>query len=236
VYDSDGNILQSIDDLLLSGLLEEAITFHSSTSPITITEVGCGTGRNTVKLLSIPQSKAEISAINALDLSPQMLDIAKSRCSTFNKQSVSATSFHVFDALSPDHVQDIEQLRGKANIVLSTLVLEHLPMDVFFQTCASFLKPNGLLILTNMHAEMGKRSQAGFLDTEGDMKIQGESFIYEVDQVVSAGREAGFETIGQSLKERGIEEGDIQTGVVGERGRKWLGCKVWFGGIFKYTG
>jgi ubiquinone/menaquinone biosynthesis C-methylase UbiE len=180
VYDTDGNILQSIDDLLLPGLLEEAITLYSPTSPITITEVGCGTGRNTVKLLSIPQSKTEICVINALDLSPHMLDIAKSRCSTLSMQSGSATSFYVFDALSLDYGQEIEQLRRKADVVVSTLVLEHLPIDVFFQTCASFLKPNGLLILTNMHAEMGKRSQAGFLDAENDMKVQGESFLYEI--------------------------------------------------------
>jgi SAM-dependent methyltransferase len=236
VYDIDGNILQSIDDLLLPGLLDEAIALYSPSSPIVVTEVGCGTGRNTVKLLSVPQSKAEISAVNALDLSPQMLDIAKSRCSILDTQSACATSFYIFDALSSDHSRNVEQLRGKADVVISTLVLEHLPIDVFFQTCASFLKLNGLVILTNMHAEMGKRSQAGFLDTEGDMKVQGESFNYEIEQVVFAGRKAGFEIVGDGMKERGIEDDDVQGGVVGERGRKWVGCKVWFGGIFKFTG
>jgi SAM-dependent methyltransferase len=176
-----------------------------------------------------------ISEINALDLSPQMLDIAKSRCSSLATESAPTVSFHVFNALSSLSGNEIERLRGKANIVLSTLVLEHLPVDVFFRTCASFIKPGGLLIVTNMHAEMGKRSQAGFVDNEGDMKVQGESFNYEIDEVVIAGREAGFEIVGEALKERGIDENDVRRGTVGKRGRKWVGCKVWFGGIFRYA-
>jgi SAM-dependent methyltransferase len=235
VYDTDGNMLQSIDDLLLPGLLEQALR-SVSPSPITVTEVGCGTGRNTSKLLSLPPSTVNIAEINALDLSPQMLDIAKSRCSSLTTQSAPTVSFHVFDALASDHASDIDRLHGKADIVLSTLVLEHLPIDAFFSTCASFLKSGGLLIVTNMHADMGKRSQAGFLDTDGDTKVQGESHNYETEEVVIAGRKAGFEIVGGGLTERGIEEGDLQTRAVGERGRKWVGCKVWFGGIFRYTG
>ncbi|EPE35058.1 S-adenosyl-L-methionine-dependent methyltransferase [Glarea lozoyensis ATCC 20868] len=228
-------MLQSIDDLLLPVLLEQALSSISSDSAITITEVGCGTGRNTSKLLSLPPSTVKIAEINALDLSPQMLDIAKSRYSSLITQSAPNVSFHVFDALAPDQGSDIDQLRGKADIVLSTLVLEHLPVDAFFTTCASFLKSSGLLIVTNMHAEMGKRSQAGFLDTDGDTKVQGESHNYETDEVIMAGRKAGFEILDGGLTERGIEESDLQTRAVGERGRKWVGCKVWFGGTFRYT-
>ena len=82
VYDTDGNILQSIDDILLPPLLAKAFAqLSSNLSAIIITELGCGTGRNTVKLLS--SSSPTISSINALDLSPGMLSVAKERCFKF---------------------------------------------------------------------------------------------------------------------------------------------------------
>lgn len=85
--------------------------------------------------------------------------------------------------------------------------------------------------MSNMHDEMGRKSQAGFLDVEGGKKVQGTSFNYEVDEVVGVAREEGFEILGE-MRERGVEEGDLG-GVVGERGRKWVGVRVWFGGVFK---
>lgn len=85
--------------------------------------------------------------------------------------------------------------------------------------------------MSNMHVEMGRKSQAGFLDTEEGMKVQGESFNYEVEEVVDAAEKEGFSILGE-MRERGVEKGDLG-GVVGERGEKWVGVKVWFGGVFK---
>lgn len=91
-----------------------------------------------------------------------------------------------------------------------------------------------MLVLSNMHAEMGGRSRAGFMDGDGKekRKVQGESFLYEVGEVVEAGREEGFVVVGR-FEERGVEEEDLKQGRVGERGKKWVGCKVWFGGVMR---
>jgi len=138
VYDTDGNILQAIDDTLIPSLISQAFTLFSPSAPITVTELGCGTGRNTIKLLSQPQSSSiEVSEINALDLSPAMLELAQSRCSNFSAPKI---QFHSFNAIQPDKFPSVQQLQRKADLVLSTLVLEHLPLPVFFQTVKKFLQ------------------------------------------------------------------------------------------------
>lgn len=122
-------------------------------------------------------------------------------------------------------------------MVLSTLVLEHLPIKLFFETVKRLLKKGGVLVLSNMHAEMGRRSRAGFMSEENgvDVKVQGDSFVYEISEVVDVGKGFGFVVEG-SVEERGVEVGDLEGGIVGERGRKWVGCKVWFGCVMRLRG
>ena len=60
VYDSDSNPLQALDDLQLSTFLPNFLIMVSEASdgrPTTIVDLGCGTARNTIKLLPVPQSK-----------------------------------------------------------------------------------------------------------------------------------------------------------------------------------
>jgi len=271
VYDTDGNILQAIDDHLIAGLLDQSFSLLTSSrsSPssttsslsqpeITITELGCGTGRNTVKLLSnkelkiaLPENAARfngrIKNIFALDLSPGMLHLAKDRCETLINSTSNLNSlplpnieFIEFDALNPSPTV-VKKLEGEADIVLSTLVLEHLLLDVFFNTAKSFLRRDGkgVLVVTNMHPDMGRLSRAGFLDPATGTKIQGTSFAHEIADVVAAGRNFGFEVVG-TVVERDVSESDVgcdddggERRLLGKRGRKWIGCKVWFGCVMR---
>lgn len=110
-----------------------------------------------------------------------------------------------------------------------------------------------------MHPEMGATSQAGFVcpatsstphckhggndsnssnstssssSSDGSIKIRaGNSFIYSVEQTVGAARKAGLEVV--SVKERGVTKEDVERGVVGVRGGKWIGTKVWYGIIVR---
>jgi SAM-dependent methyltransferase len=246
VYDTDGNILQAIDETLLPALLSNAHKYLSTTtsSPITIIELGCGTGRNTVKLIDprLLSVGNKVKEIYALDFSPGMLEVAKKRCSDLLLSSNPTTTtsnlnFLEFDALNPSSAPAVQELYGKADLVLSTLVLEHLPIEIFFSTLASFLKPSGggYAVVTNMHAEMGRRGQAGFVDVETGIKVRGTSFNYEVEEVVEEGRKWGFELVGE-MGEREVRESDLEVRILGERGRKWIGTKVWFGCVMRFVG
>jgi hypothetical protein len=165
-----------------------------------------------------------------------MLEIARQRCSAISAAAALGTpvppaTFGVFDALSGNEPpKDACGVNG----VLSTLVLEHLPLDVFFGSVKKLLaKEGGYLLLTNMHEEMGRRGQAGFVDVESGEKVRGVSFVYSIEEVVKEGRKWGFEVVGE-IGERAVTEADLE--VLGKRGAKWVGCKVWFGGVFRLVG
>jgi SAM-dependent methyltransferase len=244
VYDTDGNILQAIDDALLARLLLPLLTrLASAGTPLTITELGAGTGRNTVKLLE-HSSTTSIAHINALDLSPAMLSRAQERCETYLSANPRLTSpklsFYEFNALDPEDFPEVRSVNGRADVILSTLVLEHLPLSTFFSSARSFLKSAslsaGYLVLTNMHAEMGRLGQAGFVDELTGRKIRGTSYVYEVDEVLAEGRRYGFVLEGDVV-ERAVAENDVGEGrLLGERGRKWIDVKVWFGMVMRLEG
>ena len=249
VYDTDGNILQALDNDLLPSLLSDALSLLASTTttipkPVTITELGAGTGRNTVKLLN-STLPLPVARINALDLSPGMLDVARQRCekfsstlpSTAESQRFPSIAFYEFDALHPSGFPEVKDLKGEADLVLSTLVLEHLPLPVFFETARTLLRMGGgYFVVTNMHAEMGRKSQAGFVDEGTGEKVRGDSFVYEISEVLEEGKRWGFELVGEVV-ERGVEKHDIgDEKLLGKRGVKWIGVKCWVGFVMKLAG
>lgn len=91
------------------------------------------------------------------------------------------------------------------------------------------------MVITNMHAEMGRKSQAGFVDEETGNKVRGESFVYEINEVLEEARRWGFELVGE-VGERGVEMEDLEKGVIGHRGKKWVGLKCWFGMVLEMKG
>lgn len=130
----------------------------------------------------------------------------------------------------------MNELSQMADVVLSTLVLEHLPIPVFFQAVKKLLKPGGYLVVTNMHAEMGRRGQAGFVDEGTGEKVRGVSYVYEVGEVVAEGVRNGFVLEGE-VGERRVCEGDVGEGrLLGPRGRKWIGYLCWFGFVMRLEG
>jgi predicted TPR repeat methyltransferase len=229
----DGNILQAVDDHEIPQLLKQFFDHMPRNGKTKITELGCGTGRNTTKLLQPPFADL-LQEVHGLDLSDEMLQIARKRCedavAAIQQESHSVKpTFQVFDALAD---QSPPAQATDADGVISTLVLEHLPISIYFVTVRKLLKKGGYLLLTNMHEEMGKRSQAGFLDVETGEKVRGESFVHSIEEMIQGAEKQGFNVDGD-VKERGIDEADIE--LVGGRGHKWLGCKVWFGCVLRYN-
>ena len=84
-----------------------------------------------------------------------------------------------------------------------------------------------------MHADMGRISQAGFLDEDTGEKIRGDSFIYEIEEILEEARKWGFILEGE-VQEREVREEDVGEGrLLGKRGRKWVSIKVWFGMVLR---
>lgn len=253
VYDTDGNFLQAIDSIEMQSFLPRAVSLleqdlnwqnnADETAPrnLKAVDLGCGTGRNTLNLLPIPL----LTTIVGLEFSPRMLEIARQKCtaalSTLPAQVTGRkiVTFHEFDILkqrTPPH-----DTLG-ADLLISTLVLEHIPLQSFFACVARILRPGGLLILTNMHSHMGSISQAGFVDPKTGDKVRPMSYAHGVGDVLGSAKVAGLEVVSEGIAgtggPAGVREVNVDeelAGKLGERGRKWIGVTVWFGGIWRKT-
>jgi SAM-dependent methyltransferase len=242
VYDSDGNMLQAIDDIELATSLPQflcQVQTSVSTPTISLLDLGCGTGRNTAKLLSFALPPDKRSTVVGLDFSKGMLDLAAEKLRPFNEgleeprvRLAQCDCFPTVNNPSASPLPSVPDLTP-VNGVISTLVLEHVPLAAYFSTLASLLLPSGLALITNMHSDMGAKSQAGFVNKDG-VKVRGSSFAHSVQDTIAEARRAGFEVL--SVKEREMAKEDVESGAVGERGWKWVGTKVWYGLVVRKVG
>jgi SAM-dependent methyltransferase len=236
VYDSDGNMLQALDDFELATLLPSFLSSISKATEISILDLGCGTGRNTTKLISHPWPLDQRIDVVGLDFSQGMLGVASAKLSS--KQPNVSLRLQCCDCFptandptaSPTPVVIYP---GAMDAVISTLVLEHIPLSAFFSTLSSVLRSSGMALVTNMHADMGAVSQAGFVNAEG-VKIRGSSYSYTVQETLDAARQSGLEVL--SVRERSMTEEDVESGVTGKRGLKWVGAKVWYALVVRKVG
>lgn len=218
-------------------------------NPVLI-DLGCGTGRNTIQLLTALRTanRATQFSITGLDASQGMLEVARTAIrqytadNTITSVPIPDVELAIFDLLQPDMLES--QLPGslrsaRAAGVISTLVLEHIPLERFFGAAAMVMRSGAYLLVTNMHAEMGVRSQAGFTDGNG-VKIRPTSYCHAIADVLAAAQDAGFEVEEvagadeDGVVVRGVDEqlGDV----LGARAKKWIGIKVWFGVCFVKKG
>jgi 2-polyprenyl-3-methyl-5-hydroxy-6-metoxy-1,4-benzoquinol methylase len=227
VYDTDGNFLQALDDLEMRSLLPQFLSQINTPQPWKLVDMGCGTGRTTLKLLHLPES-----TIVGIDASPKMLEIAKSRVEAEMKtktpdQKVKMVEFKVHDLLRDT---DMPASTTNADAIISTLVIEHVPIEAFFAAASKMLKPGGAFLVTNMHSEMGGISQAGFVDPKTGDKIRPQSYAHRLEDVIKGAEKHRFEVIGEGL-ERAVDERTSE--VLGPRAKKWIGVTVWFGVCFR---
>lgn len=245
MYDTDGNFLQALDSIEMEELLPKFLSLLPKVDPSQdqtwkLVDLGCGTGRNTTALLRL----APEAQITGLEPSRRMLNVAKDRVvavtandsaqhqqKTYGGFVISGNDTKIvleeYDLLGsvrpPKSAQDVHG-------IISTLVLEHVPLGRFFRATADMLQVNGILLLTNMHPEMGRISQAGFVHPETGVKIRPTSHAHTIEEVLIETERAGLELV-DDIQERGI---DIElANKLGPRAFKWVGNQVWFGGCFR---
>jgi predicted TPR repeat methyltransferase len=232
VYDTDGNMLQAIDDQELETMLPETLrlAIHNASDTLTILDVGCGTGRNTSKLIGYKWPSNTMISITGLELSAGMLEVAEKKLRPLESASPNVT----LNLLQTDVFAPVSGTKSQnppnADVLISTLVLEHVPLTPYFHALSNLLRPGGYALVTNMHQEMGLLSQAGFVATDGT-KVRGTSWAHGTAESLKVAEEEGFEIVG-SVKERRMEE-NMVGGVTGERGKKWIGIQVWYGMILR---
>ena len=231
LYDDEENFLQALDDRELIWLLPEFLRLVSRSAGqqnLRFMDLGCGTGRNTMKLLRVPNSQ-----VVGLDTSVGMLEKGKARCYAFydsvpSDLGVGRPEFRYYDMIENEGVPG--DLANSFHGVISTLVLEHVPLSVFFKFVWDILGVGGFLLVTNMHADMGAIAQAGFIDPLTNEKVQTISYIHQIGDVLAEAERVGFERVGE-VHERKVEQDMWET--LGRRAVKWVGIQCWFGMIFE---
>ncbi|KAJ2904232.1 hypothetical protein MKZ38_008562 [Zalerion maritima] len=265
-YDSDGNMLQKMDDLELTTLMPSFLSLITSTasaavSPLRILDLGCGTGRNTQKLLSHNWSGRNVEIIG-LDASEGMLGVAREKLQistpTTTKLNIIKHDFIPLVSLTdpswphsstPDvpAMPDPSDLARPVDAVVSTLVLEQLSsIKLFFSAIAQFLAVGGVALVTNMHKDMGDAGgAAGFVvkneNGKEGQKVRGSSYLYSVEETLEAASGEGLEVVSgmvnggegnvEGVKEMGVTEELL--GTLGERAKKWRGIRVWYGFVVR---
>ena len=181
-----------------------------------------------MQLLDVPEA-----TIICLDASPKMLEIARTRLdermTALDDASTKAKAFQaiVYDMLGSN---PLPRSALEADALISTLVLEHVPLFEFFRTLSQILKPGGFALVTNMHSEMGAISQAGFVDPATGEKVRPKSYNHRLEEVIAEARRQEFQVVGNA-EERVMEAKMAE--ILGERAKKWIGVTVWFGVCFK---
>lgn len=246
--------------LLLPQFLDRVYTrfeAQAQTQPsgsLTLLDLGCGTGRNTIQLLEAlaqyqaqnqkaPNSPPKVDIVG-LDASPGMLEVARSaiqsatqRDDLQNSPDVTLGIIDLLQAATTRAQLPLPLQNSRAAGVISTLVLEHIPAKTFFEAASATMLPGGYLLVTNMHADMGMRSQAGFTDPQTGVKIRPTSYCHSVLEVLAAAEAARFQVediVGQDGS-NGVLERDVDEALaerLGARAKKWVGIRVWFGICF----
>lgn len=232
-YDTDGNVLQAVDDIQSRMSIPEAIQSvqndlrRTSSRPIYALDFGCGTGRTTQKLLQSPHWN-QPAVVHGWDASEQMLTIARSKCIPPLRGPSKVINFRQVSFSDPkmlprEHLFQID-------LLVSNLVLEHIPLNDYWNCIIALLRPGGIGFMSNMHPDMGSGSVAGFKEESGQ-RLVGKSYVHGVRETVDSARRAGLEV--WDVKEVAVDEGMIERGEVGERGRKWIGRNIWMGMKFR---
>lgn len=226
------NNLQGLDDTELETLLPKFTSLllqshGSSGNPLRVVDFGCGTGRNMLKLMAMLPGVE----ITGLDATPAMLEIAERRCNKASNElpensRPSTLSFKVYNPLDKKTGGD-NPVPGQAQGLISTLVIEHLPIAEFFKMCAEIVAPGGYVLVTDIHEDLARVAHGSIVDPETGAKLWTESHIHTNEAVKNEGAKWGFDLVE-------IQEGTPKDPhLVGPMRGHWDGVKCWVGFVLR---
>ncbi len=165
-YDSYPNPTVAIDEMSVP-------EFYQNWSKAKILEIGCGTGRHTVRL----NSKG--NQVIGIDVSEGMLKKAK--------EKIPEGEFIHGDFME----QEFEQ--SSFDKVFMSLVLEHISnLDSFFQKIVNLLNTQGEVLISELHPERGKQGSLAHFTTKSGDEVRLSSKAHSEDEILRATERAGL--------------------------------------------
>ena len=168
LYDTYPNSTVASDELCFP-------TVYADVCGQEVLEIGCGTGRHTVRLA------AQGNRVTALDLSPGMLEVARGKLAGFDTVRL----------VEADIMAGGDW--GRFDAVLTALVLEHIAdLGVFFDRVAAALKPGGSFYMSEIHPDrIAGGTQANFTTADGQ-HVRLASFAHGEAEIQAAASQAGL--------------------------------------------
>ncbi|KAK4986575.1 hypothetical protein LTR66_007825 [Elasticomyces elasticus] len=165
-----------------------------------------------------------------------MLDIARRKCqkplnAAVEMQKVASLDFAQWDLSNSSIGLEMPVAPGSVDAVISTLMLEHRHLPVFFSTISSLLRSGGLALVTVMHPNMGTAAKAALVN-ENERRVEAASLVHRVRESIGSAKDARLEIVGEVIE--GIVTAEILARNA-EIGKKWLGMVVWFGIVVRKT-
>jgi ubiquinone/menaquinone biosynthesis C-methylase UbiE len=182
VYDSDGNPMIALEDRHFPSMLPEVKT-------LLIADVGCGTGRHTLRLAS------RGARVVALDFSDAMLNRAKQTASTRQACFILA-----------DVVASIPLKSGVLDGAVCNLVLEHVEdIAAMLRELRRVCKVNGFVLVSDIHPALAAGgTAANFQDPKTGQKIFPRGYRHELTDYETAAADAVFRT--DAMTEAAVDE------------------------------
>ncbi len=143
-----------------------------------VLEVGCGTGRHTLRLVQAGNT------VTGIDLSPGMLAMARKKLAGFGNVCLIEADFLTAEL----NLRDFDT-------VVTALVLEHIAdLQAFFNRIAASLKPGGDFYLSEIHPDrIAGGTQANFIDGTTGEAIRLTSYAHSEDAIQAAALAAGLQ-------------------------------------------
>lgn len=171
-YDHAPNPTVFMDDRFFPAFYENSVRGKAAL------EMGCGTGRHTVRLSALAAS------LSAVEPSAGMLALAQKK----TRSPVDFVAGDFFTAPFP---------AGKFEVLVESLVLEHVAsLDAFFARAAELLAPRAEIFLSELHpARLAAGTQAHFEDPVTKEKVFTKSFAHPAEEFAAAAARAGFRLV-----------------------------------------
>jgi ubiquinone/menaquinone biosynthesis C-methylase UbiE len=170
-YDTNKNLTRDLEGVVLKSMLKDLTL-------VRCLEIGCGTGKNTNWLI------LKCNDVIAVDFSDAMLEKAKEKINSPKVKFVKA-----------DILQDWQFVSSKVNLVVFSLVLEHVPsLLVILLKAREALNACGFVYIGELHPFKQYSGSKARFETEEGIQVL-ECYTHHFSDFIGAATSSGFRLI-----------------------------------------
>jgi SAM-dependent methyltransferase len=206
--------------------------------PLSILDLDCDAGHDTLTLACLTRSWRKPVQLEGWDRDKEKLEIATIRCKDvhWENSNSSVTFNHVSHwGRLQKRLPILPYFRHMYDFVLSSLMMQRLPLDLFFRGIEGLLGRDGVALVTCVHPDFGatERGSIGSEDEKGGLMEEVRS-MHSMKDVLEAAARSGL-TLQGVVKEAKLSMDVVQRLEHSQRevAREWVGRKIWFGIVFQ---